>query len=377
MRKLLLLTLSIFIVACTSNSKNASEEASEKAKKSIEYASGFTIEDRSGYQVLTITNPWPGAETQFRYALVSDSADFDIDEQFDAIVKVPVSNLVVTSTTHIPSLDMLGVSNSVSGFPNLDYISSEVMRKRVAQGLVTELGKNESINTEVLIELAPDAVITFAVEGSNKTVKTIQKTGIPVLYNADWTETHPLGKAEWIKFFGALFQKNEEADSIFRTIEKNYQNAKKLAATAPQRPTVLSGAMYKDVWYLPQGDSWAAQFIDDANANYLWAGTKGTGSLSLNLESVLEKGKTADFWIAPGQFESLRQLQEAHPVYGQFNAFQEQNVYNYTFRKGPTGGVIYYELAPNRPDLVMKDLIAIFHPQLLPSHDLYFFSILK
>jgi iron complex transport system substrate-binding protein len=139
----------------------------------------------------------------------------------------------------------------------------------------------------------------------------------------------------------------------------------------------MSGAMYKDIWYLPQGNSWAAQLINDANGNYLWNDSEGTGSISLNLESVLDKGQTADFWIGPGQFTSLNQMTENHSVYGEFNAFKESNVFSFTNKKGATGGVLYYELAPNRPDIVLKDIIKILHPELLPTHELYFFSHLE
>jgi len=284
---------------------------------------------------------------------------------------------VVTSTTHIPSLEMLNAQQSLVGFPNLDYISSPSTRTLIEKGSIKELGKNEDINTETLIDLAPDVVVGFAVDGNNTTFSTIAKTGIPVLYNADWTETHPLGKAEWIKFFGALYGKEKEADSIFNKIKTDYLAAKKMAAEATTQPTVLSGAMYKDIWYLPQGDSWAARFIADANGNYLWQNTEGTGSIAANLETVLEKGQNADFWIGPGQFTSLQQMTDFHSVYSEFDAYKNNNVYSFTTKTGATGGVVYYELAPNRPDLVLKDIIKMLHPELLKNHELYFFSKLQ
>jgi iron complex transport system substrate-binding protein len=135
--------------------------------------------------------------------------------------------------------------------------------------------------------------------------------------------------------------------------------------------------MYKDIWYLPQGDSWAAQFIADANGNYIWKDTEGTGSLSLNLEAVLEKGKNAEYWIGPGQFTSLHQLKETHSVYPQFEAYKKGNVFSFTNKQGATGGVLYYELAPNRPDLVLKDIIKILHSDLLPDYKPYFFTKLN
>ena len=176
-----------------------------------------------------------------------------------------------------------------------------------------------------------------------------------------------MGKAEWIKFFAVLFGLEEKADLIFQQIESDYLATKKLAQTAKARPTVLSGALYKDVWYLPAGRSWAARFIDDANANYLWSDSEGTGSLSLSLEAVLDLGTEADFWISPSRFISYEEMIIADEHYRRFKAFKTKKLYTFARSKGATGGLIYYEMAPGRPDLVLRDLIHIFHPELLPD----------
>lgn len=375
---LFLLLVAGFFQACKNDiNQENSEINNTNLKLEINYAKGFTINYLDNYKVLTISNPWPGADKNYSYALVEDLSSFSDRDKYDGVVQIPLRSIVVTSTTHIPSLEMLEVSEKLVGFPNLNYISSEVTRKRIDDGKVTELGKNEDINTEVLIDLSPDVVIGFGVDGTNTTFSTIQKTGIPVVYNGDWTENSPLGKAEWIKFFAAFFNKEELANSIFEKIESDYNKTKQLALEASNTPTVLSGAMYKDVWYLPQGDSWAAQFIEDANGSYLWKESEGSGSIALNLEAVLDQAQMANYWIGPGQFTSLNQMTDHHSVYGQFEAFRQKKVYSFTNNKGTTGGVLYYELAPNRPDLVLKDIVKILHPDLLKDHDLYFFSHLN
>jgi len=374
---LLLLCFFLLITSCKEVQKPTSNIAETEKAIQITYAKGFEIQSFNEYKVITLKNVWPGSEREFKYALIENGAMLPPSETFDAIIEIPVKKIVVTSTTHIPSLEMLGVEESLVGFPNLDYISSIKTRKRIAEDAIVELGKNEDINTEVLINLSPDLVVGFAVDGINKTLSIIKKTGIPIVYNGDWTETSPLGKAEWIKFFGVFFKKEKEADSIFSEIMTQYLIAKEKALKATNRPTVLSGAMYKDVWHLPQGNSWAAQFIADANGEYLWKESEGTGSLSLNLENVLEKGVNADYWIGPGYFSSLVQLKDTHNVYIQFDAFKNDNVYNFTNKKGETGGLLYFELAPNRPDIVLKDIIKILHPELLPEHELFFFNKLQ
>lgn len=375
---IVLLFFTIVLISCKNETKESIEGVLVEGQKlEVKYAKGFEIKAFEGYKTITLKNPWPGTDKTFTYALVERNASLPNPESYDAMVEIPIKQIVVTSTTHIPSLEMLGEINSLIGFPNLNYISSEKTRNRIANNEIKELGKNEDINTEILIDLSPDAVIGFAVDGNNSAFSTIQNARIPVLYNSDWTEVSPLGKAEWIKFFGALYNKEKEADSIFSKIESEYISAKSLASEAKNKPTVISGAMYKDVWYMPQGNSWGAQFIRDAYGDYLWIDSEGTGSLSLSLESVLDKGIEADVWIGPAQFNSLEELKEGSKAYTQFKAYKTGEVYSYSMKKGEKGGVIYYELAPNRPDLVIKDLIKILHPEMLPNHKFHFFDKLN
>tara|TARA_R110000850_G_scaffold277127_1_gene423111 strand:+ start:16674 stop:17816 length:1143 start_codon:yes stop_codon:yes gene_type:complete len=377
--KTLVFLFAFIVFTSCKNEKNTTPATTTTNEENIEisYAQGFSITDKGDYKVIEVTNPWPEAVKTFRYALVKDKENFEPTETFDAIVQVPVKNLIVTSTTHIPSLDMLGESDKLIAFPNLSYISSENTRKRIDEGKITEIGNNESINTENVIDLQPDVMIGFAVTGNNKTYETLQRAGIPIVFNGDWTEQNPLGKAEWIKFFGAFFDKMDEAHALFSEIETEYNAVKDLAQTADNTPTVLSGALWKDIWYLPEGKSWGAQFIADANGEYLWAESQGTGSIALNVETVLEKAQNAKYWIGPGQFTTYKELEDANNVYTQFDAFTNKKVYSFSSLKGETGGVIYYELAPNRPDLVLKDIVKILHPDLLPDYELYFFRALE
>lgn len=374
---LVLLFAFLVFTSCKNEKTTPSSTPTEGKPVEIKYAQGFSVTDFDSYYLLEVYNPWPEAGKVFRYALVKDKEIFTSEETFDAVVQVPVKNLIVTSTTHIPSLDMLDESDKLIAFPNLSYISSENTRKRIAEGKITEIGNNESINTENVIDLQPDVMIGFAVTGNNKTYETLQRAGIPIVYNGDWTENNPLGKAEWIKFFGLFFDKLDEAQAIFNDIETEYNAIKKLAETIETKPTVLSGALWKDIWYLPEGKSWGARFIADAGGSYLWQDSPGTGSIALNVETVIEKAQQADFWIGPGQFTTYKQLEDAHKAYTQLDAFKNKQVYSFSSLKGETGGIIYYELAPNRPDLVLKDLVKILHPELVPEHELYFFRALE
>ena len=200
---LFLLVISFF--GCKQNNA-VSKETAVSSANSIHYAKGLEIYKQQGFSILKITNPWPEAKESFTYILQEKNGIIpDSLKQFP-LIQIPLKSIVVTSTTHIPALELLGVENTLVGFPNTDYISSEKTRKRIDTGKVREVGVNENLNTEVLIDMKPDAIVSFGLNNSNPTLDNLQKSGLKVLLNGDWTEQSPLGKAEWIKFFGALIR---------------------------------------------------------------------------------------------------------------------------------------------------------------------------
>lgn len=346
----------------------------------LKYAEGFSATTEGDHKLLTINSPWPKSEKVFKYVLISakEAAETTFkNDAYDGIIIIPIKKIVTTSTTHIPALELLEVEHTLVGFPGTNYVSSEKTRARIDNGDVRELGKNEGINTEVLLELRPDLVVAFGVDGANKSMETIERAKIPVVYNGDWVEKSPLAKAEWIKFFGILYDKEKEADSIFNAIESDYLNAKKIALKATSKPTVLFGAMYKDVWYLPNGTSAEAQFLNDANANYLWSETTEAGSIPLSFEAVFDKAKTTDLWLSPSYYSSYDALEKSNSHYTQFSAFQDKKIFTFSNTTGKTGGVTYYELGMARPDLVLKDVIKICHPELLQDYETTFFKPLN
>jgi iron complex transport system substrate-binding protein len=248
----------------------------------------------------------------------------------------------------------------------------------IANGTIKEVGVKGSLNTEILLDLQPNIVVGFSMSQPSKSLRLIEKSGIPVLLNGDWLEKTPLGRAEWIKFFGVLYNKEKEADSIFKNIEASYLAAVSLAKKSTKKPSILSGAMMsKDIWNLPAGESFVARFLKDANTNYLWGNSKGKGSLSISFESVLDKGQTADYWIAPGYFSTKKQLLKSNTHYQKFTAFKKDQIFTFANTTGDSGGVLYFELAPTRPDLVLKDIIKITHPELLKDYSPAFFKKMK
>lgn len=369
-----LVLLCLILISCKTETKSATTSTSGNT---VTYAKGFSIQNYEGYSIVTVRNPWPNATKTYTYILVEKNGRVPDSLQKHPVIPIPVKSMVVTSTTHIPSLEMLDAEQTLVGFPHLDYISSEKVRARIEAGKVKELGMNQSLNTEVLLNLQPDVIIGYGIDNNNPTLDNLQKSGLKVMLNGDWNEENPLGKAEWIKFFGALLGKQKEATAIFTTIEKEYLKTIQIAKKARNKPTVLAGDMYEDRWYLPKGTSWGSLLLKEAQSRYLWGETTGTGSLSLSFETVFDKAKNAEIWITSGQFSSLREMTDKNPHYAQFDAFRNKNVYSFSGKKGKTGGILYYELAPNRPDIVLKDIVKILHPELLPTYQPFFFEKLQ
>ncbi|WPR71264.1 ABC transporter substrate-binding protein [Flavobacterium sp. NG2] len=369
--KIIFTFLFLTIINCK-KAEVSNKNTKELAGNSIEHASSLAIYKQEGYSIVKIIQPWPNANKDLTYVLQEKNAILPDSLQKYPVVSVPLQSIVVTSTTIIPYLEMLGVENKLVGFPHTDYISSEKTRALIDNGFIKNVGQNEKLNMEQLIDLAPELIVTFSMDNSNPMIANLEKSGLKVFIQADWMEQSPLGKAEWIKLYGALFGKEKEAKNLFDEIVKDYNKASALVNTPQQQKTVLYGSMYQDQWFVAKGNSWVSQFIKDAKANYLWADTEGTGSLGLSFETVLEKGKNAQYWIATGSFKNLSELEKANPHYSQFTAFQNKEIYTFEGKIGPTGGTIYYELAPSRPDLVLKDYIKIFHPELVPNYTFTF-----
>lgn len=365
--KVILFVILFSFIGCKKIEKNETQ-TDVNTPNSIHYAKSLAIHKHEGYTVVTVSNPWPDAVKDFTYILKEKNGIVPDSLKKYTEISVPLQSIVVTSTTNIPFLEMLGVEKSLVGFPHTDYISSEKTRALIDAGSVKNVGQNEKLNIEQLIELSPELIVTFGIDNNNPSIENLQKSGLKVLIQADWMEQSPLGKAEWLKLYGALFGKEKEADVLFENIVKEYNNA--LALVADKKPTssVLYGSMYQDQWFVAKGNSWVAQFMKDAKADYLWKDLEGTGSLGLSFENILDKAKTANFWIATGSFKSLSELEKANPHYSQFDAFTNKTIYTFEGKMGATGGTIFYELSPSRPDLVLKDYIKIFHPELLSDY---------
>lgn len=371
----------IFISLCSGCGRKEdgrSEQTPVNDSVSLRYAKGFTATKVGNSTLVEVNHPFQGATEGFRYLLVPTGETPPPHDKTTTVIHVPLESIVCTSTTHIPLLDYLGETDKLVGFPTTDYITSEKMRTRIDDGNVTELGIDKGMNLERLALLKPAAVMAYTMTGDYGQFRKIESLGIPMIINAEYLEHHPLGRAEWLKFMALFFDRREEADSIFQMIESNYHTARAVLSEATDKPTVMSGIVYGDAWFLPAGENYAAVLFDDAGYDYLWKDSPGNGYLRIPFEGVYEKAHVANLWIGTGGYKSLDEIRTADIRYTHFEAYRSHNVYNYDARtRGANGGNEYLELGYLRPDIILKDLIKIGHPQLLRDHDLYFYRRLE
>ena len=368
---LYLLVLSIFISSC----EKKPETTLEKTSVPLEFAQGFQLFQGENFWEIHVTQGYTGAEKTYRYLVLKEGAKVE-KSGFDAVVQLPISKVVLTSTTQVPHLDMLSETDKLIGFPQTDLISSPATRARIDAGKVTDLGSGPSANPEMVIDLQPDWIMISTLGEDLRYLDLFAQANVPALINGEYVEQNPLGRAEWIKFTGILLGKYEEAVAQFEKIKNAYQEAEKLASQLPanNRPKVLSGVMYQDIWYAPGAESWGAQILQNAGGDYVFSDQTGSGSLQLNYEFVLDRAAEAEVWIGSADFSDIKTMGSNEPRYRNFQAWKTGQIYTYTAKKGATGGLEYFELGYVRPDLILKDLIKILHPALLPEYELYFYQ---
>ena len=353
-------------------------EDQQKTPVPLDFATGFKLYQGDGFWEIEVSKGYAGSSETYRYLVLDSGVNLN-SSGYDAVVKLPIDAVALTSTTQVPHLDALGQTDLLVGFPQTDLISSPIARARIASGKVKDLGAGPSANPELVLDLQPDWIMISTLGDDLRYLDIFKQAGIPTLINGEYVEQNPLGRAEWIKFTGVLLGIYPAALAQFEQIKKDYKEAERLASSLQnkERPKVLSGVIYQDIWYAPGGESWAAQLLEKAGGSYVFGKEGAAGSLQLNYEVVLDQGTLAPIWIGAADFASLTEMGKIEPRYQAFAAWETGEVYTYTAKKGETGGLEYFELGYLRPDLILKDLIKILHPELLPGYEPYFYQKLK
>ncbi|MEC3874391.1 ABC transporter substrate-binding protein [Chryseobacterium salviniae] len=290
--------------------------------------------------------------------------------------QLPFKKIILLNASMTGYITELGSENLIVGVASPEYIYSEKIQKLLKEGKIQNVGNEQKYDVEKIISLQPDAIFTNHIASFDNTYKLLKDNGIQVIFLDEYLEQNPLEKAAYIKLFGKLFGKNEKATAVYEEISKNYQDLKQLAAKAKEKPTVLANEMYGDVWYLPGGKTSLAHFISDANAHYILKNNTEEKAVTMSFEEVFAKAGQVRYWINAGNHPSKKEMLTMNPVYSKLPVFNNGKIYVVTGKeKGKAND--YFESGVVRSDLVLKDYIKIFHPELLPDYHLTYMKELQ
>lgn len=373
----------VLLAAQTTNLTDACVEAYDPTadyfpeKVTVAAATGFTVEYFNNYKLVTVVTPWQGADEPVQYVLVQcgTPAPEDIDAP---VIEVPVQRFVAMSTTFLPHIVTQGLLDKLIAVDTVMFTSTPEVLAKVEAGDLPEVGGGGSgiaPNVEQVIDLEPDLVMTQKFSADDATFGVMEQAALPVVLNADFLDTSPLGQAEWGKFISLFFNTEASAEATFDGVYSRYEALKALAADVETKPTVFAATPFGDTWYMPGGQSYLGQLLNDAGAAYLWADDESTGSLFLDFETVFDRAADADFWVNTYQ-TTLADLLAADERFADFAAVEAGQVYTNNARQNANGGSEYYESGAANPDVILADLIKLFHPDLLPDHELYYYKAL-
>lgn len=347
------------LVGCTNSAASVGSELPP-----LEEATRFRLGREGDDFVIEIHGATDDSDATFTYRLARDR-----NQRSAQTVPAPARRIVCLSSTHLGFLAELDALDTLVGISLLNHIANADIRAKIDAGAVVSVGIGASVDVEKLITLDPDVVVAFGLSPADlDPLAPVMNADIPVILCADYTEPTPLGRAEWIKFFGLLVGKEELANRRFEEVCSEYKRLAAMGHDAKTKPTVFLNASFQGIWYQPGGDSYMARFLADAGAEYVWAGDRDSRVLRLDFEAVLRKAGKADFWLNPGFWSSLADGLANDSRYASFQAFQTGNVFNHNRLGDLTTGNDFFERGAARPDLVLADLLHIFHPELLPDH---------
>ena len=375
MKKILLsayiVTWVLLLSACGGGSKTSSLQA-EGDTVWMKYSSLLQIVKHADYTVVTIRNPWDTLKVLHTYLLADREKPLPEHLPEGTVVRTPLQKSVIYSSVHCSLWSELDELKGIGGVCGLEYIKLPQIQEGCRNGSIVNVGNSMNPDIERIIDLRPDAILLSPFENSGGYGR-VGKLNIPIIECADYMETSALGRAEWMRLYGLLLGKEAQADSLFAGIEKEYLTlTQQVKSHFLKRPTVISEMKNSSAWYIPGGNSTMGRLYQDAGADYVFAYLSNSGSVHLAFETVFDRGGNADIWLIKynqPQDKTYSELERDYAPYARFKAFQDRKVYGCN-----TNHVPFYEESPFHPELLLKDLIKIFHPELLPDYDLKYFS---
>ncbi len=359
------LTLLMFILSsCSGQQSGRTIDGGDTLR--MEYSELLTIVRCDSYTTVDIANPWHKGSVLHRYVLVDKTSDADAKTLPEGtVVRIPLERSVTFSSVHAALLRELGREDAIAGMADVVYLTDGRMIERVRNGRVRDVGMSANPDIESLIDLSPDALLVSPFENSGGYGK-LEQMGMPLIECADYMETSPLGRAEWMRFYGLLYGAETTADSLFAAVDSSYNALSALAASSKERPTIVMDKMTGTTWYMPGGRSTIGRMLTDAATTYTFASDSSSGSLALNFETVLDRCGNSDIWLfrhSSATPMTYYTLLSAHHRYDQLRPFREHRCYGCNVSRNG-----FFEETSFRPDLLLRDIITIAHPDIAIAH---------
>ncbi|MDG1476983.1 MAG: ABC transporter substrate-binding protein, partial [Vicingaceae bacterium] len=372
MRIIVILSFLLILIGCNSEKKELVSNESLKELPSlikVKYAEGFSIRAFEGYKILTINEAWKDAGEIHKYVLYENEKPVNVEGA--TFIKVPISSIACMSLTHVAFLEKLELERSIVGISGCNYVSSDKIKAEITSGEIKEIGQDQNISYEILLENSPDIIMSYGINStSSGSLNKMNELGLKVVLNSEYMETHPLGKAEWIKFVAAFYNKSDEANFIFNNIEREYLSLLGLTNNIKVKPTVFTGMPWSGSWYVPGGSSFQSRLFKDAGAKYLWTNNSEKSSLVKSKEIIIDEAYDADFWLNLNSYSTIASVVDFDNKFKGFSSVKEKQLFNNDALLNAKGGNHYWESGVINPQLILKDLIEIFHPDLI-DHKLY------
>ncbi len=340
-----------------------------------EFASGFIIDSIEGMhsRLITVRNPWQGADSVEQTIFLSRGGEEMPAGLRAVMVREAPRRIVAMSSSHIAMLDALGEAGRVRGVSGLQYITSPSVRSR--SGEVADVGFDGNINYELLAGINPELVVLYGVNGASSMEGKLRELGIPFIYSGDYVEESPLGKAEWMVVFGEILGMREKAVGEVAKIADSYQRiANYVAEKTSARPVVMLNTPYRDSWFLPPNGSYMTRFIVDAGGKYAYEENRSGRSEAVDTERAKMLVANSDRWINVSNASTLSELRRLYPLFGDAKPVKEGEVYSNTLRSTPSGGNDFYEGGVVHPDLILRDIAKILHPDLFTDEDFTYYK---
>lgn len=367
MKKVFSIVICLTFIACTSQVKEGVKPSAEPIDRlEIHYAKGFAVNYHEDYKELLVFSS-DRKDTLHRYYLSNVAKE--------GFVKTPIKRLASLSSVYAAYIEELDLGKTLVAVDENNYIHSPSIRAAMEKNAIVELGSLEKLNQEALLLAQADLIYSFGWEGNAAGLED-KFPDITFAYAYEYLEEHPLGRAEWIKFFACFFDLETKADSIFQEISAHYESLNKLTENVEHRPKILINMPFKEQWHMPGGLSYSAHFIEDAGGYYPWGNQKMRNSSPYDWELVYQEGFDSDYWINTGAYSSYAEVREDLLDMELFEAFKNKKAFNNNARMNEYGGNDYWESGLLHVDEVLADLIAIFHPEILPHRKLKYYKAL-